>query len=100
MDAAKTRDIGSDEEREEIEVLKQSVKKAKVVHGFKQTFAEVDAPKVIKPEPLSPDNSPPRGKRQRHDSDNSPPRPSRKRNDSDNSPPRPSRNRHDSDKGK
>ncbi|EGT56718.1 hypothetical protein CAEBREN_10888 [Caenorhabditis brenneri] len=118
VEAAKARDIGSDEEQEEIEVLKQSAKKAKVVHGFKQSFALVETPKEIKEEPLSPsssppknsratsnrkrhdsdsDNSPPRPARRRHDSDNSPPRPSRRRHDSDNSPPRPSRRRHDSD---
>ncbi|EFP13322.1 hypothetical protein CRE_12200 [Caenorhabditis remanei] len=98
VDAAKVKDIGSDEEREEIEVLKQSAKKAKVVHGFKQTFAQVEALKEVKNEPLSPGSSPPRKARRRHDSeDNSPPRASRKRHDSDNSPPRSSRNRHDSD---
>uniref|UniRef100_A0A8R1IAR2 Ground-like domain-containing protein n=1 Tax=Caenorhabditis japonica TaxID=281687 RepID=A0A8R1IAR2_CAEJA len=93
--AAKAKDIGSDEELEEIEVLKQSVKKAKVVHGFKKTFAEIAEPKKVKEEPLSPENSPPR--KQRHDSDESPARPARKRHDSDNSPPRSRRQRHDSE---
>lgn len=99
VDAAKVKDIGSDEEREEIEVLKQSAKKAKVIHGFKQTFAQVDTPKEVKQEIESPDNSPVRKTRKRHDSDNSPPRQTRKRHDSDNSPPRASggRKRHDSD---
>uniref|UniRef100_A0A1I7U694 BUD13 homolog n=1 Tax=Caenorhabditis tropicalis TaxID=1561998 RepID=A0A1I7U694_9PELO len=106
VDAAKSKDIGSDEEREEIEVLRQSAKKAKVVHGFKQTFAEIDIKKEIKEEPMSRENSPPRGtrhsppraSRRRHDSDNSPVRASRRHDsDEDNSPPRRPRQRNDSD---
>ncbi|CAO4370800.1 unnamed protein product [Caenorhabditis nigoni] len=109
VEAAKAKDIGSDEEQEEIEVLKESAKKAKVVHGFKKSFAEVEPLKEVKEEPLSPGASPPRKPRQRHDSDESPRRPRRRhdsdnspvrqrtRHDSDNSPPRASRRRHDSD---
>ncbi|CAI5444688.1 unnamed protein product [Caenorhabditis angaria] len=95
VEAAKQKDIGSDEEREEIEVLKESVKKARINPGFKQTFSSVqEVKKEIKEELVSPDQSPPRtARRKRHDSDESPkrrkspsPAPRRKRHDSDNSP--------------
>ncbi|CAD6187650.1 unnamed protein product [Caenorhabditis auriculariae] len=98
VEAAKIKEYGSDEEREELEVIKQIVTKAKVVPGFKKTFAEVED--VVKQEPSSPDRPSSKEKssvvtkrRQRHDSsgseDNSPVR--RKRHDSsdsDQSPPR------------
>ncbi|CAB3402876.1 unnamed protein product [Caenorhabditis bovis] len=110
VEAAKQKDIASDEEREELEVIKETVKKAKIIPGFKKTFAEVE--EKVKQEIITPeqspkrengrkrhdsDNSPTRPKRNRHDSDNSPPRERRRRHDSDNSPPRQPRRRHDSD---
>ncbi|CAB3402878.1 unnamed protein product [Caenorhabditis bovis] len=101
VEAAKQKDIASDEEREELEVIKETVKKAKIIPGFKKTFAEVE--EKVKQEIITPeqspkrDNSPPRERRRRHDSDNSPPRQPRRRHDSDNSPPRQPRRRHDSD---
>ncbi|WKY10597.1 hypothetical protein Q1695_002729 [Nippostrongylus brasiliensis] len=113
--SAKYKDIDTDEEKEDIEIIssitKQVEARAREAPKFRNSFQPIDE---VKQEPPSPeqergrrrhdsdaDDSPPRESRRRYDSDSdvSPPRKSRHRHDSDadNSPPRRSRHRHDSD---
>ncbi|PAV75322.1 hypothetical protein WR25_00940 [Diploscapter pachys] len=123
VEAAKMRDVDSDEEREELEVIRQVERKMDKAPMFKKAFVEVVEIKEEPPDEDAAGNGKTKGfakstdrmGRRRHDSDESPPRhskenreaPRRRRHDSDNSPARRAspddnspprqRRRHDSD---
>ncbi|XGW02476.1 hypothetical protein V3C99_014482 [Haemonchus contortus] len=108
--SANYKDIDTDEEKEDIEIIasitKQVEAKAREAPKFRKSFVPLDEVKQEPPSPSAADDtkpesstSPRRAARSRNDSDASPPRKSKGRHDSDSdiSPPRKAKGRHDSD---